>query len=109
MRVPEHRPLQFGIPSLDELLGTSRVDPKTRVKSRLERFGLHAPMGGTTMSIIGPNGTGKSALAMHLASRYAADCLPYFPRIIYISTDLSHEQAATTWSAFGLNFPNVRH
>jgi len=71
----------------------------------------------TSICIIGPNGTGKSLFAMHLASRYTADCLAwwsrsdkkFFPKVLYVSTDLKDRMAKDMWGRFYLDFPNQRY
>lgn len=61
-----------------------------------------------SLCIAGPDGTGKSILAMHLASAYRADTLPIMsdaksaPKIIYVSTDIGHVKASNAWRSFGL-------
>lgn len=83
-------PLLFGIPSLDDLLGTERVD-------------MSRP---TSLCILGPDGAGKSILAMHLASHYLVAARG--ARVIYASTDLSHDKARRSWEKFGLHVPLLR-
>ena len=82
-----------------------------------------------SLCIAGTDGTGKSILALHLASRYAADCMrwsaasielrkpdtntvetdaPAIPKIIYISTDLTASRARSVWKSFRLCEPNQR-
>ncbi|MCX6345199.1 MAG: hypothetical protein NT018_08990, partial [Armatimonadetes bacterium] len=97
--------LRFGIPSLDHLCGKPDKDSP-------EGMGIH---GATSMCIIGGDGTGKSVLGLHMASRYLADRLHQYqeakndlPRVLYASSDLSHGVAQNMWSNFRLNEPNKR-
>jgi KaiC/GvpD/RAD55 family RecA-like ATPase len=99
-------PLKFGIPTLDELLEI----PATANQGRV---------GATSLALLGPDGCGKSVLALHLASRYRAQCFAKLqqaskahdqtlPLIIYVSSDFQYESAETVWNAFGLGQPNQR-
>jgi len=99
------RNIQFGIPSLDELLGATVID-------NVATYGITIlPSTGkyltTSLCLLGPDGTGKSVLGLHLASRYCADfgagC-----KVLYASMDLSYARALETWEKFGLNRPNRR-
>ncbi|MCA9216744.1 MAG: hypothetical protein KDB27_26930, partial [Planctomycetales bacterium] len=62
------------------------------------------------------DGCGKSILGLHLASHYVHDNYEIAvrkkvnnaPLVLYVSTDLSSEQAHHQWKAFGLNFPANR-
>lgn len=114
-------PIRFGIPSLDQLLG--RPQPRvywydfTRDDESAATFGIDvSPSDASkgresfTICLIGSDGTGKSILAMHLASRYLADRAENAAgfRVIYASTDLSSDRARTTWDNFALGFPNYR-
>src|SRR5258708_33339864 len=100
--------LRFGIPSFDKLIGTHgegdygiRITPNAEDKKIKDATGI---------CIMGPDGTGKSVFALHLASQYLADCLDEsdddkdvrdsdkkdeLPKIYYISTDLNHYKAET--------------
>jgi KaiC/GvpD/RAD55 family RecA-like ATPase len=99
--------LKFGIPSLDDLIAPPKAH-KGNEGSNCE-----------SLAILGPDGTGKSVLALHLASRYAADCdraiqkagvgSDQHPRVLYISSDLRHESAEKVWDNFELCAPNKRH
>lgn len=107
--------LRFGIPTLDRLL-----DDRPAVGGAGETGGVHLPEGEgigsgatTSLCILGPNGTGKSLLAMHLTSRYVADCAggkpkPFVPLAFYVSTDLKREMAEGTWKRFYLDRPRQR-
>ncbi len=69
------------------------------------------PAEAVTSCIIGPDGSGKSLLAMHYASTYVYDCRKAggtMPLVFYASTDLSLVQAQSAWSSFGLGFPGLR-
>lgn len=98
--------LAFGIPSLDELLG--QATSSDRVWTR-EGFGitLDKKTESTSLCIIGPDGTGKSVLALHLASHYASRASED-TRLLYASTDLSIGKARTIWSNFALDRPSDR-
>lgn len=98
-------PLRFGIPSLDELLeipATVKV-PRNKAES---------------VTLIGPDGCGKSVLALHLASRYVWDCFArlrtgcrstaVLPKVLYISSDLQASGARRVWNSFELRAPNRR-
>ncbi|MBI3721565.1 MAG: hypothetical protein HY248_03345, partial [Fimbriimonas ginsengisoli] len=76
---------------------------------------MHAPPDGTTsICMVGPDGTGKSVLALHLASRYAGRYRYHagehggYPRVLYVSTDLSYAKARSVWHNFGLHSPIER-
>lgn len=127
---PPHRPLRFGIPSLDRLFythGATKSDagielwPEDRDETQ-DGDGYQQ----VSMCIIGPSGTGKSILGLHLASRYWADSglwedireqqckaeganfQEFYPSVVYVSTDLGIARARETWKNFRLNFPNER-
>lgn len=107
-------PLQFGIPGLDGLVATQNYAEKSQNDSASVRW---------TAAIVGPDGCGKSLLALHLASNYLSghsvqpDVKPAAetesdpaiqPAVIYVSTDLSVDQARAQWRAFGLGSPDAR-
>jgi len=109
--------LRSGIPSLDNMFrpsGTAAADPA----QNRDQHGVLLPEkdGISTLCIAGPDGTGKSALAMHFASRYIADCQQVCrqnpkmeqPLAFYVSSDLSHATAELMWQNFGLDSPNMR-
>jgi KaiC/GvpD/RAD55 family RecA-like ATPase len=93
--------LRFGIPSLDALLGGVGDNPDScgiELSSRNE---------STSISLIGPEGSGKSIFALHLVSRYLADVAPHGntdARVLYVSTDLSHARACKIWHNFDLGW-----
>lgn len=72
----------------------------------------------SSICLAGPDGTGKSVLSLHLASRYLADCLrdcletqtPTCPnlKVLYISTDLNYKMALKGWTDFLLDRPLER-
>lgn len=80
----------------------------------------------TSLCLIGPDGTGKSAFGLHLAAQYMADIsiierkieagenapdkntAEWIPRVFYVSTDLKHHVAKRMWGNFGLLKPNQR-
>jgi KaiC/GvpD/RAD55 family RecA-like ATPase len=91
--------IRFGIHSLDSLFA--------------EGDGILVGDGGTkpiNMCIVGADGTGKSALALHLASHYCQDQWEATngPLIFYVSTDLTVERAQRIWEKFLLNHPARR-
>jgi KaiC/GvpD/RAD55 family RecA-like ATPase len=113
--------LQFGIPTVDWLFGTP-TQPKPALTGgnpddfvsihTAEGFGIRVePNHTTSLCVIGPDGTGKSLLALHFAARYAwrsHQTTGQMPRILYASTDLSHGKAAAHWNQFGLHyFPHI--
>jgi KaiC/GvpD/RAD55 family RecA-like ATPase len=120
----EDRYIAFGIPSLDRLIGC--VAPPGREPGRayagysltetnLTGAAAPVPDESATFCLIGPDGTGKSLFALHLASDYwrrthrtPAGPEPA-PRIIYASTDLSYERAVRVWETFWLNRPWSRY
>src|SRR5205807_2349710 len=63
-----------------------------------------------SLCLIGPHGTGKSVLALHLASRYLADVrnAESDALVFYVSTDLSHPMADDLWTSFALDSPDLR-
>jgi KaiC/GvpD/RAD55 family RecA-like ATPase len=117
--------LNFGIPNLDALIDSDQDLPRAFSPS------------AESIAILGPDGSGKSILALHLASRYIADCERLLrkekekskstetieigrkqimqikpadlPRILYISSDLKYASAEKIWKAFQLDKPNKRH
>lgn len=110
---------RFGVDSIDRLI--SREDGLYG-SYKADRLGIPKteecePFVGC---IVGPDGTGKSVLALHAAATYLADTLhsriPHDlsdnnaspPSVIYLSTDLSHAQASTIWRKFGLDRPCKR-
>lgn len=108
--------LRFGIPSLDFLLNPSEPHG---LNLPPREAGAQDPASQATanLCIVGPSGTGKSLLALHLASRYYADCLTENswegnlsrrPNVLYASTDLSHARAQEIWEKFKLLSPNER-
>ncbi|HWS88370.1 MAG TPA: ATPase domain-containing protein [Pyrinomonadaceae bacterium] len=105
--------LRFGIPSLDALFG-DRVGERGGMGIRLPAGGdgSNDPQSSSvSLCISGPDGTGKSILGLHLASRYAADCLQAGAagqKILYISTDLKFGMAYKVWRDFALDWPDLR-
>jgi KaiC/GvpD/RAD55 family RecA-like ATPase len=103
--------LRFGIPSLDKLIG-SHDEGHYGIKLTPNEKGQEIE-DATGICIMGPDGTGKSVFALHLASQYLADCLDEkagnskieLPNIYYISTDLNHGKATKIWNNFALNGP----
>ena len=92
---------RFGIDTIDHLIA-----PKER------RFGVDShPFVGC---LVGPDGVGKSVVALHAASTYLHDSRTSEPEsqkhpiVLYASTDLDHQQANTTWESFGLDYPAAR-
>lgn len=111
--------IRFGIPSIDNLFGDN---PSKKDGVRLPRCRPRGPAAPTepdenglpssvSLCMTGPGGTGKSILAMHLASRYLADCRDagdLATKVLYVSTDLKFEVANSVWERFGLDRPNQR-
>lgn len=119
--------LQFGVPGLDDLIESPQrrqfIEYSTPESSAFKKIQAES------IAILGPDGTGKSVLALHLASRYAADCNRLIaaerkwreskgdrseeelepPKILYISSDLRTPAAEKIWEAFRLNTPDQRH
>jgi len=99
--------IRFGIPSLDRLFGR----PEAQQGAEAD-YGIALDGQSTTICIVGTDGTGKSVLALHLASRYIADS--YDPQsasptnACYISTDLGLPKAKAIWERYRLNRPNAR-
>ncbi len=118
--------LRFGVPSLDELFGgrvpltptpTGAKSVKPEKQKESAQLGILIPgcdedsqRSSVSVCISGPDGTGKSILGMHLASRYLADCegvgFSELPKVLYISTDLKFEMAERMWFNFVLDWPN---
>ena len=98
--------IRFGVPSLDSLLGSSQSEPS---QNGIE---LTRAAEAISLCIIGPEGTGKSILALHLASYYLADCIgdsnDTDTKILYISTDLTFSRAERVWYSFDLSRPGAR-
>jgi len=94
--------LRFGIPSLDRIINNRSDDPD----------GIPiVDEQSTSVSIIGPDGVGKSVLGLHLAAHYLFDHRSSFPSpmVLYVSTDLSHSMAnKRTWIPFALDIPGKR-
>jgi KaiC/GvpD/RAD55 family RecA-like ATPase len=97
--------LRFGIPNLDRLLG--RKQPGNE-----DCFGFSCPSDiASSICLIGPHGTGKSVLALHLAAQYFADSLYQSDTpalVFYVSTDLSFSMAEDLWYNFALDTPGKR-
>lgn len=92
-------PIRFGVKTLDRLISPRASDITEELNEET-----------WTASLIGPDGCGKSILGLHLASTYWNDTrhLPNRPKVIYVSTDLSLEQAQRQWRNFGLDYPTWR-
>ncbi len=105
--------LAFGIPSLDRLIGIGdskgEGTDRDRAGYALETF--ETGNESATFCIVGPDGTGKSVLALHLASEYwrRTHTQETGPRIIYASTDLAYERATRIWRRFWLDRPQSRY
>src|SRR5712692_332366 len=124
------RILRFGIQSLDKLIGTIKAksidkemygidvsEPEESESQRRKNRG-NLPI-TSSVCLTGPDGTGKSLLSLHVASRYVADflaehvqtptngkCPPL--RVLYISTDLTYKMALRGWNHFALDRPLER-
>jgi hypothetical protein len=92
--------LSFGLSGIDHL-----IDP-TRVGYGVEN-GKTRKIRPLAACIAGPDGVGKSILALSAASTYAAANCPNI-RIVYASTDLNYDQALSTWNHFFLDRPKAR-
>ncbi len=96
--------IRFGIPSLDQLLGQGPEAP-------CAGFAVPDRAESATFCLIGPDGTGKSVLALHLASWYIASLdgprLDHC-KVLFASTDLSQARALTAWRNFSLDAPSDR-
>lgn len=108
--------IRSGILALDNMFYPGRCEPGDNTWEPHQN-GIYLPGAGRTTSICiaGPDGTGKSVLAMHFASRYLADCHQYCrtkrinePLAFYVSSDLSHAKAEAMWTNFNLGAPNLR-
>ena len=120
MAEPEGDLLQFGIPTVDWLFGVPhRAKPLTGDFVEIHgatNCGISVePNHTTSLCLIGPDGTGKSLLALHFAARYAfhahnlragvaKDIAKRMPHILYASTDLSFGKAKDHWNNFGLHY-----
>ena len=93
-------PFCFDIPNLDNLIDQSRLGD-SRNANELPPW---------TLALVGPDGCGKSILALSLASsylrRFSRDELG--AKVVYLSTDLSIGKAKKLWTTFGLNTPSQR-
>jgi len=106
--------LTFGIPSLDELLGPRPPGADGSAEDAEVGYELEKEEESTTFCLIGPDGTGKSLFALHMASKYLAQTKGKVERqkdeikILYASTDLSHDRADRVWKTFWLDRPESR-
>ncbi|MFL6256760.1 MAG: ATPase domain-containing protein [Pyrinomonadaceae bacterium] len=128
--------LRFGIESLDKLLGPNECDHGLHIeksdrkadaengKKSVVDDGKEVVADGdkkssgigptTSICLTGPDGTGKSVLALHLAARYMTDCREeqkdrdVLPKVFYISTDLTYSMAHKIWGNFDLYRPSLR-
>ena len=115
MNVQPERPtpgsvLRFGIWSFDQLLEAGAGNGSGGLKALRTQTDENV-----SVCIVGTDGTGKSVLALHLASTYHADLWgredwnedtwENFPCILYVTTDLSAERAQRVWDNFALNRP----
>ena len=87
--------MNFGIESLDELFGEG------------PNFGIEIPRGeATSFCLIGPDGTGKSVFALHLADDYLKkNSSVANTKVLYVSTDLRYAMAVKMAASFGLKAP----
>jgi KaiC/GvpD/RAD55 family RecA-like ATPase len=108
--------IRSGIPSLDMMFHPTNWTAGDE-ECPIDEYGisLDALDQTTSICVAGPDGTGKSVLAMHFASRYLSDCHQVCqthqlsePHAFYISTDLSLSKAQTMWNNFNLQAPNMR-
>lgn len=109
--------LTFGIPSLDELF-YGREDDSSSNAAMADKTtaAMESEKSSTSLCIIGPDGTGKSVLALHLAASYFADCdqqrqasaITTLPIVLFVSTDLKFSMAEKMWNNFALDIPHGR-
>jgi KaiC/GvpD/RAD55 family RecA-like ATPase len=113
-KLGDARYIGFGIPSLDRLLGQAAA-PQDRSGDAPFGFRLQNAAESTTFCLIGPDGTGKSIFALHLASEYwrrvhsNKERTGKSPKILYASTDLSTQRAQEVWKSFWLHRPQTRN
>lgn len=108
--------LRFGIEALDKLLGSGGGAFGLDIAGNQNGQGARVKIPTTSICLIGPDGTGKSVLALHLAAYYMADCHAHdrhkgknrLPKVLYISTDLTGSMAERMWSNFDLRNPLTR-
>lgn len=103
--------IRTGIPSID---GMFRISEHV-LKDMRGGIGLPDLWTSTSLAVVGPQGAGKSVLAMHVAARYLADCHAAssgdpaeLPRVCYVSTDMTYTAAAHMLRRFALDQPNAR-
>ncbi len=102
--------IRTGIPAIDGMFRISDAEHGERRGG----IGLRDLGTATSLCITGPQGTGKSLLAMHIATRYLADCralqvpLEATARVCYISTDMTFGVARPMLERFALDRPNAR-
>jgi hypothetical protein len=103
--------------------GVHWLDKFTGADATLSEFLTSEP---STLAIVGPDGCGKSILALHLLSTFVRDALTsqcasldalfkiqqsdvkrmlVKPLVFYASTDFSYAQAKDAWQSFGLDYP----
>lgn len=104
--------MRFGIPGLDGLFNNPSPnrshDGRKILKPNFSECGISIPKAVTSsVCLIGPDGVGKSVFALHLAGRYAAECIQKNPKVFYISTDLNHDVAKVMWKNFALDLPHL--
>ena len=87
----------FGTASIDALIDTENLIYKVPEDRSM------------VACITGPDGAGKSLLALTAASMFASrKPTENKQRVIYASTDLNYNQALKSWSNFGLHKPSER-
>jgi KaiC/GvpD/RAD55 family RecA-like ATPase len=97
-------PFEFGVKNLDGLI-RHRGDP-IRLQSEADQIATSTRW---SAAIVGPDGCGKSILGLHLCSNYRLNAGgDQEIAVVYVSTDLSFEQANCQWKNFGLNAPKRR-
>jgi len=116
-------PLMFGIPQLDALMGYRQAENASDANSG-KAEALHDLFGSlrrtSSLTIVGEDGAGKSVLALHIASTYAAmhhratksrnAKVPLQPPVIvYASSDFRFSAAETVWTNFYLDYPWLRY
>src|SRR5260221_6370168 len=96
--IPKHSSLRFGIPSLDDLFGTSSLSHRSDGIPVYDMTLVPEGNTSTRLTLVGPEGSGKSIVALHLAARYIADAWTrspgkQHPKVIFVSTDLTYAKA----------------
>ena len=99
-------PMRFSIDGLDRLFDADRK----------KEWGYGSSNDPTVINITGPEGSGRSLLALHLISSYVFDLTQArlktatkFPTVTYLSRDLRAARASTALEQFGLLKRPLQH